>query len=177
MEGRPDQAADAAPPPGNGTDELFSLAYAELRGLARTYAGSPTLQPTALVHEAYGRIAGADRRWNDREHFLAVAARAMRQVLVDHLRARGAAKRPDPRRRVTLLGDLHGQGGQDLDFLELHVALERLERIRPRYVRLVELRFFAGLTEEEAGRALDVSVRTVKREWRAARAWLATELS
>ena len=171
MDGQPQQDSPRAE-----TDELFPLVYEELRGLARAYDHGATVQATALVHEAYGRLAASDQRWNGREHFLAVAARAMRQVFVDYLRSRGASNRPDPARRVTLVDELHGGQTEALDFLDLHVALERLEAIKPRYVRLVELRFFGGLTEEESARVLNISPRTVKREWRAARAWLALEL-
>jgi RNA polymerase sigma factor (TIGR02999 family) len=138
-----------------------------------------TLQPTALVNEAYLRLlggAGGAPAWNDRTHFLSAAARAMRNVLVDHARARNAQKRGSGL-RVTLDDELRGAGDPGLDFLELNDALERLAAEEPRWARVVELRYFGGLELAEIAQALDVSTITVSRDWRFAKAWLAQRLS
>lgn len=162
---------------------LFEQAYGELRRLAarelRRERSDHTLQPTALVHEAFLRLAGADVAWADRAHLLAVAARAMRRVLVDHARRQGAARRPDRRDR-TVLDDLEGEAVAAAppheEVLAVHVALDRLAALDPRQAQVVELRYFGGLTVEETAAALEVSIPTVVREQRAARAWLAAEL-
>ena len=164
-------------------DELFPLLYAELRAMAdREMRGEGeyhTLQPTALVNEAYLRLAGGNGSagWRDRTHFLGAAAMAMKHVLVDHARARRAQKR-DGGVRVTL-GE--SQGGADdsltaLDMLALEDALTQLGQAEPRWAQVVELRFFGGLEIEEAAEVLQVSPVTVSRDWRFAKAWLAQRL-
>jgi len=166
-------------------DELLALVYDELRRLAARYLrgqrAGHTLQPTALVHEAYLRLAkGGALPVDDRTHFFALAARAMRQVLVDHARRRAAAKRGGDPERVTLDDTLElGRGGEEgrrLDLLALDEALERLERVSPRQCRVVELRYFAGLTIAEAAASLGVGTRTVEDDWALARAWLQRRL-
>lgn len=164
-------------------DRLFRALYGELhrraaRAMRRQGAGH-TLQTTALVHEAYLRLAG--RRglaWQDRGHFLGVAARAMRHVLVDHARARGTAKRGGGARLVTLVtADAPAaESGSGVELLALHEALARLAALDPDQARLVELRYFGGLTVEETAEALGISRATVKREWAIARGWLRREL-
>jgi RNA polymerase sigma factor (TIGR02999 family) len=136
-----------------------------------------TLQPTALVGEAFLRLVDQTRiDWQDRAHFLGIAARVMRQVLVDHARERGAAKRGGDVQRVTL-DDYAGQENPaPLDVLILNDALDRLAAIDPRGARVVELRVFGGLTVEEVAALLDVSKRTVDNDWSVARMWLAREL-
>ena len=162
--------------------ELFALVYDDLRAIAanhlrREQAGH-TLQPTALVHEAYLRLVGAvPLRVEGRRHFFRVAARAMRQVLVDAARTRHAAKRGGPLPGVTLEPDLVGQIPPVLDFLELHDTLERLEELHPALLRLVELRFFTGLTLDEAADALGVSRRKAAKDWAVARLWLRRQLA
>lgn len=157
-------------------DRVLVLIYDDLRRLARSRLkrefGARTLQPTALVHEAYLKLsAGAGVDANDREHFLALAAHAMRQVLIDHARRRQSAKRGSGVAMVTLTGvDAAGErtlGPEEL--LALDAALDGLE---PRQRQVVECRFFAGMADEEIGVALGVTDRTVRREWVKARAWL-----
>ena len=134
-----------------------------------------TLQPTALVHEAYLRMFGGDTpRWNDRNHFLAVAATAMRQILADHARRRASQKRGGDAHRVTLAGV--GQGDADPEIERLEDALRRLEELEPRHARLIELRFFGGMTVEEAADMVGISKTTAESDWRLARAWLHREL-
>jgi RNA polymerase sigma factor (TIGR02999 family) len=169
-------------------DALVPLVYAELRRQARRAlrdeAAGHTLQPTALVHEAFLRLVDQRRaRWESRTQFLAVAAQAMRRVLVDHARARRAAKRGAGARRVTLVdADVpHAPvdaavAADGVDVLALDVALTRLAALDPRKARLVELRYFAGLSIPEAAEALAVSPATVGREWAVARRWLRREL-
>ncbi|MBY6203327.1 sigma-70 family RNA polymerase sigma factor [Halomonas denitrificans] len=157
---------------------LLEEVYGTLRGMARSRLSKEraghTLQPTALVHEAYLKIAqGSSVEWRNRVHFLAVAARVMRQVLVDAGRKRSADKRtPDPPLTTTL----HGEEAERVDVLDLERALERLERLNPNQAKVVELRCFGGLTVPEVAEVLDVSVATVNRAWRAARTWLRDEL-
>lgn len=163
-------------------ETLLPLAYAELRLLAsyllRGEKWARTLQPTALAHEAYLRLARETRsELKGREHLLAVAATAMRRVLIDHARARRAAKRGGGVVPVSLRESLLDDAGAPVDLLDLHRALERLESAHPRKVRVVELLYFAGLTHEEAGAALEINERTVLRDWRFAKAWLWKELS
>jgi RNA polymerase sigma factor (TIGR02999 family) len=166
-------------------ERLIPVVYDELRDLAAHYIRGErpdhTLQPTALVHEAYMRLAGhvaqygAD--WRDRTHFFGIAARVMRQVLVDHARAHQAAKRGAGHTRVTLSEELRIVEEETVDLLALDVALTRLASLDADQARLVELRFFAGLTVEETAEVVGRSPTTVKREWRVARAWLHRELS
>jgi RNA polymerase sigma-70 factor, ECF subfamily len=154
---------------------LVPLVYDELRGLAaaqlRRESQGHTLTPTALVHEAWLKLTpGAHGHARDRAHFLAIAARAMRQVLVDHARSRGAQKREGGWARTTLADDLPG-GGQ-VDPAEVLALDEALESLDPRQRQVVECRVFGGMEESEIALALGVSERTVRRDWVKARAWL-----
>lgn len=164
-------------------DRLFPLVYEELRSLAghllRHERPDHTLQATDLVHEAYTRLVDASRcEWSGRAHFFAVAGRAMRRVLVDHARRRGAGKRGGGRRKLPLERALEVGAKEDGDLvLALAEALERLEAIQPEKARVVEMRFLAGLSEEECAAVLGVSRRTIARHWEYARAWLYRELS
>jgi len=176
---RQPEAPDAAAGP--GADELGPELYGELRrvaerAMARERHGH-TLQPTALVHEAYLRLLGQRVAWRSRTHFLGVAGQAMRRILVDHARRRAAAKRPSPAGRVTLSGLAAAESNEEVDLLDLDAALDRLARLDPRAARVVELRGFAGCTSEEAAEALGVSAATVARDWRMARSWLRRELA
>ncbi|QDU65869.1 sigma-70 family RNA polymerase sigma factor [Engelhardtia mirabilis] len=161
---------------------LLELAYAELRGqaaglLARE-RGDHTLQPTALVHEAWLRVADQTRvAFQGRRHFLAVASQAMRRVLVDHARAKGTAKRGGDWSRVSLGGTPAAPDEEQLDLLDLEQALVELEAVDERRARVVEMIWFGGCTAEEVGEALGVSARTVGTDWRFARAWLFDRLS
>lgn len=162
------------------TDELLPLVYDELRQLAagmlaKERAGH-TLQPTALVHEAYLRLVGPQGEgWEGRAHFFGAAARAIRRILVDHARSRGREKRGGGRQRVAL-EDQPTPESPVLDLLALDEALEELARIDPRMARLVELRFFAGLTVEETAATMGISAATAAREWGLARVWLHSRL-
>jgi RNA polymerase sigma factor (TIGR02999 family) len=161
--------------------ELVPLIYSELRKMAASYLrrerAGHTLQPTALVHEAYLRIAGRHTSWNGREHFFAVAARVMRGILIDHARQRSSQKRGAGALQVEFSDDGPGTA-YDFDVV-LHVdsALEKLAKLDPRQAKIVEMRYFAGLTEEEIGLLLGVSARTIKRDWTMAKAWLANALT
>jgi RNA polymerase sigma factor (TIGR02999 family) len=163
-------------------DQLLPLVEAELRRLARASMGRErkghTLQPTALVNEAFLRFAGARRvRWRDRAHFMGIAARLMRRVLVDHARSRGYQKRGGGAERVTL-DNVHLETAEPaLDVVELDRALRAFETVDARRSQVVELRFFGGLTLEETAEVLHVSAETVKRDWRLARLWLLRELN
>ena len=162
-------------------EALLPLVYQELRRVAAAYLRrerpGQTLQPTALVHEAYLRLARArDLSWQNRAHFLAIAAHSMRQILVERARARHAAKRGGGGERVTLDEGHLADGPLDVDLLDLDVALTRLSALEPDHARLVELRYFGGLTIEEAANAMGASPATVKRMWALARAWLLREL-
>ncbi|HXG54096.1 MAG TPA: sigma-70 family RNA polymerase sigma factor [Vicinamibacterales bacterium] len=162
-------------------DSLLPLVYKELRRLAAGYIRrekpGQTLQPTALVHEAYLRLM-KDRpdRWQNRAHFCAIAAHSMRQILIERARARGAVKRGGGGPRVTLDDALVAGEDRSIDLLALDEALERLAAMDPEQARLVELRFFGGLTIDETAEAMNISPATVKRHWTVARAWLAREL-
>ena len=164
-------------------EQLLQAAYGELRGLANVILQGErpghTLQATALANEAWVKLDhNESARYGSKQHFLAVAARAMRQILVDHARRRGAAMRGGNALRLTLVDDAAGsiETEQGLDILALEDALERLEILDPRGAQIVELRFFGGMSETEVAEHLDVSRRTVSREWRLARAWLAEAL-
>lgn len=161
-------------------DQLYSRLYGELRdaarGQLRHYHGA-TLDPTALVHEAYMRLVDErDVPWEDRVHFIAVAARAMRRAVVDHLRERMALKRGGGRPHVTLVPELVGESHAPETLIAIDHALSTLETFNERLAQVGESRLFGGLTEEETAAALGVSVRTVQRDWRRARAWLQEEL-
>ena len=162
------------------TDELMRLVYDELRLMARQKMAreSPglTLQPTALVHEAYLRLVGdPSARWEGRAHFFAAAAEAMRRILVERARRYAAPKHGGGRERVPLEGAADVAAEASVDVLVLDDALRRLEAQDERKAQVVKLRFFAGLTIEETANALDVTPRTVDRDWVAARAWLHRE--
>jgi RNA polymerase sigma factor (TIGR02999 family) len=161
-------------------DEAFARVYDELHRLAqqvRRGRASETLGATALVHEAYLKLSpSADVRWEGHNHFMRVAARAMRQVLVGAARERLAAKRGGGDFAVTLDESAHGVEMRADELVALDEALVRLGAMDARQAQVVELRFFAGLTAEETAEALDISAPTVQRDWRAARAWLALQL-
>ncbi len=162
-------------------DALLPAAYDELRLLAQRFMAHErpdhTLQPTALVNEAYLRLS-AQRQvdWVDRPQFFGIAAQMMRRILVNHAEARNAAKRGGTATRVTLDEAVSWPGDRDVDLVELDEALVRLSLIDPRQGRLVELRFFAGLTIEDTAVLLGISPATVKREWTVAKAWLRRDL-
>lgn len=168
---------------GSAREALFEGVYNELRAVAgamlRGQTAGHTLQPTALVHEAWLKLGAADQAtMNDRAHFMAVAATAMRQILVDHARARTAAKRGGGAKRVALGAfDAPDRASAPAEVLAMDECLQRLEALEPRQARVVEMRVFAGMTVPEAAEALDVSTRTVELDWRMARAWLSRELS
>jgi RNA polymerase sigma-70 factor, ECF subfamily len=160
---------------------LMPLVYDELRKLARHYMRSErpdhTLQATALVHEAYLRLIGQrEIDWHNRAHFFGVAAQSMRRILVDHARAHLAQKRGKGEQPISLDDACALDGGDAGELVALDEALARLATRDPRQSRIVELRFFGGLKEEEVAEVLGVSSRTVKREWRMARAWLYKEI-
>jgi RNA polymerase sigma factor (TIGR02999 family) len=164
------------------SSELFQLLYAELRRMARSHLRREdpghTLSATALAHEAWFRMAGQDRtEWKNRAHFLAVASTMMRRILVNHELARRADKRDAE--RVLLTGDELAAIGlpPDRDVVAVHDALAAFEQVDERAARVVELRFFGGLENEEVAEVLGVSLATVKRDWALARAWLARELA
>jgi RNA polymerase sigma factor (TIGR02999 family) len=157
-------------------DALIPLVYGELRRIARKnlagQRGSHTLQATALVHEAYLRLVSRKPgHWQDRRHFFALAAQMMRQILVDHARARNAAKRGGGL-TVTLDQEPGVEPSINLDIIGLDTALKRLADLDPRQSQIVELRFFGGLSIEETARVVDISPATAKREWATARVWL-----
>ena len=161
----------------NAQEELLPLVYQELRqraaGHLRRDRRNHTLQPTALVHEAYLRLVGQrDVDWQSRTHFYALASRMMRRILVDHARARAAGKRPDAAMRVTLEGELASIDPRGCDLLMLDRALSELAHLDLRQESIVELCYFGGLTEMEIAGALSVSRSTVARELRSAKAWL-----
>jgi RNA polymerase sigma factor (TIGR02999 family) len=163
-------------------EELVPLVYAELRRIAGRYAhrerAGHSLQATALVHEAYIRLLKDESlSFENRAHFLGIAARSMRQILVEHARSRDAEKRGGERQRVTLNEGVAAGGPVDVDLLALEEALERLAALNADHARIVELRFFGGLTNEETAAALGISPATVKRAWVIARAWLFRELT
>lgn len=157
-------------------DRLYRAVYEELRRIAqasmRRESPGHTLQPTALVNEAYLRLTPQAGGWENRRHFFGAAASAMRRILVDHARRRLSQKRGAGAERVTLDGLDIAAEEKELDVLLIDEALERLGAERPRLTELVSLRFFAGLSIEDAARALDLSPATAKRDWAFARAWL-----
>lgn len=162
-------------------DELVPQVYSELHRLANHYLrqerADHTLQPTALVHEAYLRLVD-DREidWQNRAHFFGIAAVRMRHILVEHARSRKAAKRGGGDYKVSLTEADRRAERRDVNLLALDDALRKLEVLDPQKVRVVELRYFGGMTIEETAEVLKVSPATVKREWSMARAWLRTEI-
>jgi RNA polymerase sigma factor (TIGR02999 family) len=162
-------------------DELFAVVYEELRGIAGSFMAQErsdhTLQPTAVVHEAYMRLVGSSSlQWESRGHFFGTAAAAMRRILVDHARRKVASKRGGDRQRVEL-GDPEAPETRFEELLDLDAALGRLAARDETMAKVVELRYFAGLSVEETAKVLDVSPRTVNRAWTGARAWLRRELA
>jgi|ERR1041385_7634333 RNA polymerase sigma factor (TIGR02999 family) len=162
--------------------KLLVLLYDELRRIAASYLRRErpdhTLQPTALINEAYLRIVDlAQQNWENRAHFLGVCARIMRQILVDHARQRNAAKRGGKDRPLPLDDHSISSAHRSIEFVALDEALSRLEAFDSRQSRVVELRFFGGMSEEEISHILGISVRTIKRDWNVARAWLYSEMT
>jgi RNA polymerase sigma-70 factor (ECF subfamily) len=159
-------------------DRLFEIVYPQLRRLAAVYLSRErhdhTLQPTALVHEAFLRIPGEGIDWQGRGHFFAIAATAMRRVLVDHARGLLSAKRSG--QRIELTDAIVYDQQRPEEIVELDRAMDRLAGMHPRQARVVEMRFFAGMTEEQIAGVLGVASRTVRRDWQIARAWLYEEL-
>jgi len=163
-------------------DELLGLVYEPLRAIASRHLHREreghTLQPTALVNELYLKLVGQRSvAWNDRAHFFAVAAQVMRRILVDHARRKKSDKRGGDMIPVTIGAALDLAATENIDVVALDVALENLEKIFPQQARVVELRFYAGLTIDETAAVLNVSPATISREWTMARAWLRRELS
>ncbi len=162
-------------------DQLMPLVYDELHRLARRYLSRErpdhTLAATALVHEAYLRLVDQrSSRWQNRAHFFGISAQLMRRILVDYARRRGAVKRGDGTRAISVVEAADRAPADAVDILQLDQALGRLAALDSQQGRIVELRFFGGLTVEEAAEVLGISPRTVKRSWRSARAWLYREL-
>ncbi len=166
----------------SATERLLPLVYDELRAMAGAYfrqqQADHTLQPTALVHEAFFRLIDQTSvEWKDRAHFFAVAATAMRQILTDHARRRRAAKRGGHLQRVTLDAAVTPPAVSQVDLIDLDDALAQLAELDERKHRIVVMRFLGGLTVEDVAHVLDVSKTTVESDWRAARAWLSVRLS
>ena len=163
-------------------DELVPVVYRELRRRAGAYLrgerSDHTLQPTALVHEAYLRLTAQDRvAWQNRTHFFAIAAQMMRRVLIDHAREHQAAKRPGAHLKVLLDDGIGAAHPRECELMMVDEALVELTRIDPRQGQIVELRYFGGLSEQEVAVVLSVSRATVTREWQTARAWLYRRLT
>jgi len=160
----------------SGFDDLVPVVYDELRRLARSHLRrlrpGQTLDTTALVHEAYLKLSRSDPRWQNRRHFFATASKVMRHLLVDAARRRGAARRGGELERVALRDDDAAVIGEAETVLAIEDALSELGEHLPRLARVVECRFFGGLTEDETAEALGVTSRTVRRDWTKARAWL-----
>jgi len=162
-------------------DRLMPLVYDELRRLASNFFRrervNHTLQPTALVHEAYLHLVGqSEVRWQNRAHFFGAAAQLMRHILVDHARSHNAAKRGGGEIRVTLNEELAATGQREVDLIALDAALDELAALDQQQCRIVEMRFFGGLSIEETAEVLSISPATVKREWSTAKAWLYREM-
>lgn len=164
-------------------DELTHAVYGELKRLAayvlKGERAGHTLTPTALVHEAYLRLVDQSRTdWRDRAHFVAIASRAMRRALTDYARRRAAQKRGGERLKLTLNDEVAAEtSNTKLDLLSLEEALTELEALDERKARIVELRYFGGLSREEAAEVLDVSLKTVEADWTFTRTWLGLKLS
>ncbi|MCL2641809.1 MAG: sigma-70 family RNA polymerase sigma factor [Phycisphaerales bacterium] len=166
---------------GNAANKLLPLVYEEIRAIARHYLAHEradhTLQPTALIHEAYMKLVDHNRvDWQGRGHFFAVAALAMRRILTDHARKHLSEKRGGGRTRVELNENVALSPQKNEDVLALDEALEKLAKLSPRQAKVVELRFFAGLSVKEVANILNISKRTVEGDWTFARAWLSREL-
>lgn len=162
-------------------EQLIPVVYSELRSLAARYLRRErpdhTLQPTALVHEAFMRLVDQSRVvWQNRAHFFGIASQMMRRILVDHARQRRSAKRDPGTYRIASMPGVEAATDRDPELLAVDEALTRLESLDGRQARIVELRFFGGLTVEETAEVVGISTATVKREWRTARAWLRREL-
>jgi RNA polymerase sigma factor (TIGR02999 family) len=165
----------------NALEELVPLLYKELRRMAGNYLRRErhelTLQPTALINELFVRLIDQQKiNWQSRAHFFGIAARLMRQILVDRVRARQAAKRGGVHYSLSLSKADRVTGHQSVDLLALNLALKKLDKLDPLQVRIVELRFFGGLTIEESSKVLSLSHATLERQWKMARAWLRCEL-
>jgi RNA polymerase sigma-70 factor, ECF subfamily len=163
-------------------EQVMPLVYDELRKMARRYMrqqpAGHTFQTTDLIHEAYLKLANqADRDWQNRSHFFAVAAKAMRHILVDYARSKQSQKRGGWQEKVTLSDECAGSGNRAGEIVALDDALNTLARLDERKSRIVELKYFAGVTNDEIAEVLQVSAETVKRDWRFARTWLLRELS
>ena len=161
-------------------NDLLPLVYDQLRAMAggqfRGERSNHTLQPTALVHEAYIKLIQVEGSWKNRAHFCAIAASAMRKILINHARAKRASKRAGNRVDVTVDALATPAGQTALDLVDLDDALTKLASLNERYARIVELRFLGGLQVEEIAEILGVSSRTIRKDWRVARAWMAREL-
>ena len=171
-----DQGDEAA------ADRLMPFVYDDMRGLAADYLKREppghTLQPTALVNEAFLKLVDQSRvEWKGRSHFFAIGAEIMRRILVDHAGGNKRTKRGGNRRRIQLTDDCQVSPYRDIDVLEINDALIKLSRLDSRQAKIVELRFFGGLTVEEVAEVLGVSKRTVEAEWTMVRAWLRRELA
>ena len=164
----------------SAAEKLLPLVYKELHRLAKSYMRRErpehTLQPTALIHEAYLRLAHDDVDWQSRQHFIGVAANVMRRVLVDHARAHKAEMRGGGLERIEFEEGLAISKERSSEVIALHDALNRLELLNPRRAKVVELRYFGGLSVEEVAAVLDMSPRSVKRDWALARPWLFREI-
>jgi len=162
-------------------EDVAPLVYDELRRVAAAYMRrerpGQTLQATALVHEAYLRLARAGTPWHDQRHFVGIAARSMRQILVERARARGAQKRWGGMNRVSMTDSLALAGDPESTLPALDEAISKLEQIDAEQAKIVELRYCAGMSVEEAADAMGISPATLKRRWSLARAWLFRELS
>jgi RNA polymerase sigma factor (TIGR02999 family) len=164
----------------SAAEKLLPLVYKELHRVAKSYMRRErpehTLQPTALIHEAYLRLAHDDVDWQSRQHFIGVAANVMRRVLVDHARAHKAEMRGGGLERIDFEEGLAISKERSSEVIALHDALNRLELLNPRRAKVVELRYFGGLSVEEVAAVLDMSPRSVKRDWALARPWLFREI-
>ena len=162
-------------------DALIPLVYDELRRLARSYLrrerSDHTLQTTALVHEAYLRLVDQNASWQNRAHFFGIAAQMMRRILVDHARGHHAARRGEGVCKMTLNEEIVGVAHRDIDVIAVDEALTRLAELDAQQSRIVELRFFAGLSIADTSEVLKISPATVKRDWAMAKAWLYREMA
>jgi RNA polymerase sigma-70 factor, ECF subfamily len=163
-------------------DDLMPLVHRELKRIARNFMrrqnAGHTLQTTALVNEAFVRLVDSDKvNWQDRSHFFAISAQLMRRVLVDAARRKNSVKRGGERVQVTLSDDVKSSDADQVDVVAIDEALKRLAKLNKRHCQIVELRYFGGLTEDEIAETLNVSSRTVRRDWNLARAWLYRELN